>query len=156
MKTQKMLRNIIEKIPLTRHMGLEVLVCSIDRVSIQASFEKNRNHKMTAFGGSVATVLTLACWSWITNYLYEQGLEDVEVSIHRCQIDYNQPITKDFIGICDAPQQGLDQFEEMLQRKNKGRLSMSSFVFNEQQVPMVFFTGDFVAYKVNNLNISGQ
>ena len=146
MNKQQMLDNIQSKIPLANHMGLEVNECTLDKVSIAAEFEKNRNHKMTAFGGSVATVLTLACWSWITNYLDEKGVEGVEVSIHKCEIEYNKPIQQDFVGHC-AGTNHLEQFDKMLSRKNKGRLTLTSFVYDKDGKPIVHFKGDFVAYK---------
>ena len=56
---------IMESIPLANHMGLEVLNCSKESVEVKANFYLNRNHKNTAFGGSVNAILTLAC-SWFS------------------------------------------------------------------------------------------
>ncbi|MCB0356913.1 MAG: YiiD C-terminal domain-containing protein, partial [Bdellovibrionales bacterium] len=127
MNSQQLLKNIQDKIPLANHMGLQVLECSLDKVAIAADFDKNRNHKMTAFGGSVATVLTLACWSWITNYLDEHQWENYEVSIFKCQIEYLRPITSDFVGVCEGDKSQLESFCKMLERKSKGRLHLTSF-----------------------------
>ncbi|MCB9024934.1 MAG: YiiD C-terminal domain-containing protein [Bdellovibrionaceae bacterium] len=154
MNNKQMLDCIHNKIPLTHHMGLEVLDCGISKLAIKADFEKNRNHKMTAFGGSVATVLTLACWSWLTNYLEEQGIDGVEISIHKCQIEYNQPILQDFIGICIGTDKGRDKnfahFMKVLSKKSKGRISLKAHVENEKGQAICLFQGDFVAYKANS------
>ncbi len=147
MKSSELLSSIEDKIPLAKHMGLDIVSCSLAEVSVAADFEKNRNHKMTAFGGSVATVLTLACWSWITNYLDEEGLAGYEVSIHKCSLEYLKPITNDFTGSCFGPESDLEQFDNMIERKSKGRITLSSFVRDPGGNTIVSFIGEFVAYK---------
>ncbi|MCB0392692.1 MAG: YiiD C-terminal domain-containing protein [Bdellovibrionales bacterium] len=148
MTTEQMLENINNKIPITQHMGLKVVECQLNEVSIAADFEKNRNHKMTAFGGSVATVLTLSCWAWITNYLDAQNLQNVEVSIHKCQIEYQKPIQQDFVATCYGTND-VESFNKMLLKKNKGRLHLTAEIKNNEGEVIVQFQGDFVAYKVN-------
>ena len=54
-----------EQIPLSKAMELSVKSLSLDEVVLGAAFTANRNHKGTVFGGSLAAISTLSCWSLI-------------------------------------------------------------------------------------------
>jgi thioesterase domain-containing protein len=54
-----------EHIPLTRALAVEVVEVGLQRVQLAAPLAPNRNHRQTAFGGSVASLAMLAGWSWL-------------------------------------------------------------------------------------------
>lgn len=155
MNENKMLKTINDSILLTHHMGISVKVCSLSNLVIQADFHLNKNHKSTAFGGSLATTLTLACWAWLTNYLDENQLQGFEVSVHRCHIEYIKPVLTDFDSVCEgASAEDLASFQKTLLRKGRARLKLKSFVPSGgvytnglQGESLVNFEGEFVAYR---------
>lgn len=48
------------EIPLTQHMGLQVITSTSENIVIQFQLAENKNHKGTAFGGSQYTPCALA------------------------------------------------------------------------------------------------
>ena len=147
MKATDMLQQIHEKIPLTQAMGLNVLVCSADELSLAAEFSKNKNHKGTVFGGSLSTVLTLAAWAWLTNYLDEELSYSGEISIQKGEVEYIKPVTEDFVARCfGASSADLKSFKTTLQRRGRARLKLESKVLGEGGEVLVSFTGHYVAH----------
>jgi thioesterase domain-containing protein len=133
-------------------MGLQVLENGVNKLIIHADFELNRNHKMTIFGGSLATVLTLSCWGWLTNYLESQGVEEFEISVFKSTVEYNKPVTQDFTAICSPGDLSfLVDFQKMLSKKGKARCKLKSWVGSCYEKALVKFEGEFVAYKTENV-----
>lgn len=53
------------EIPLTRAMDIRVLRADQNGLALGAALAPNLNHKQTAFGGSLNSLATLACWGLI-------------------------------------------------------------------------------------------
>jgi len=145
MTTDQLLKSLLDKIPLVHHMGVGVTACSLEKVSITAELEKNRNHRHTAFGGSLNTILTLAAWSWLTNFLAEKDLEtQTEVVIQDCHSRYLKPVVKDFCATGWSPLKAeQDRFLEALARKGVARIAIKSEVL-DKDILMADFVGQFV------------
>ncbi len=161
MNPQELQADLLHKIPLVHHLGMRVLTCSTDEVSISAELTKNRNHRFVAFGGSINTVLTLAAWGWLANYLKvtypEQTFETV---IQENHTRYLKPVKEDLVAICVSPETAeLDKFQLTLSKKNISRLQVSAKIFGavsdsksdgtfEATAELAEFIGQFVAYKI--------
>ena len=84
--TDSLQRLLNTELPITRHLGLRVLVADPGRVILNAPLAPNRNHKGTAFAGSLNALATLAGWSWLTTFLHHHRLAAQVVQIGRAHV----------------------------------------------------------------------
>ncbi len=95
-------RTLHDEFPITRHLGVHVVLAQLERVSLTAPLVANRNHKGTAFAGSLNAVATLAAWSWFW-LLLDSREEVAQVVVQDSTIHYNRPVTTNFTATCEAP-----------------------------------------------------
>lgn len=147
MQEQSLQKYLHHHIPLSGAMGVIVKEASKSRVVLQASFEKNINHKQTVFGGSLHALTTLACWSLLHLRLNEMGCEGFQIVIAHSEIDYLQPVTDDFKAECEwIDGENWERFLKIFQKKGKARLELDAKVLEEEKL-CVDFKGIFVALK---------
>ena len=95
-------RYLHQHIPLTGHMHVGVRAIDKTGIRLSAPLAPNINHRQTAFGGSVAALATLSCWTLIHLYLDEQSFASSLV-VRRSQMDYEAPIDGDLEAFCPQP-----------------------------------------------------
>lgn len=133
-----------EHIPISGAMGVKVESAGLDGVILSAPFKKNFNHQKTIFGGSLHSLATLACWTYLYLRLKDQGLELV---IQKSEIDYISPVTGDFVAECLPPSDKVfNQFIKSLEKKGKGRIHLSAKIAHNGLLAVIFH-GIFVAIK---------
>lgn len=135
-------------IPISGHMGVRVKIATPKRVELWAPLEPNRNDHKTVFGGSAASVATLAAWVLLQVRL-EHAQADAQLVIQRCSLEYKRPITGDFVATCafeDAV--AWARFEQALARRGRARLSLETrLMLRHHRMEVASFTGDFVALR---------
>ena len=139
-------RYLHQHIPLTAHM--EVAVERIDErgIRLTAPLAPNINHRQTAFGGSAASLATLACWTLIHLRLQQQPFAS-GIVVRRSTIDYDAPIDGDFAAFCPSPATATwDAFIEALTRRGKGRIGLNSEILCNDETA-ARFQGEFVALR---------
>jgi len=115
-------------IPLTRQMGLEVAALDRATIRLSAPLAPNVNDKGSAFGGSLASMMTLAGWGLLMANLCAEGIT-AEVMIHKSELLYNQPLYQDFSAYCDLPEVGKWQrFLRTLNHRGRARIITDSWV----------------------------
>lgn len=130
------------EIPLTRAMGIRVEDCSKNTLILTAPLEPNHNHLGTAFGGSLATVATLAgyCALWTT-----LGDRSVHIVVRRSSIEYLRPVTGEIRAICSLPSgKELLRLRKTLSARGKARLTLDATI-SENEKECLRFSGEFVA-----------
>lgn len=137
-------RYLHDKIPLTRAMGVRVEAAGAGGVVLAAPLEPNLNHLGTAFGGSLATLATLAgyCVLWL-------ALEDREghIVVKNSEIAYRRPVTGELRAACRAPSaEALAEFRERYAAAGRARLRLE-VVVAERGEACVEFAGVFVALR---------
>jgi len=135
-----------EHIPLSDDMGVTVLAVDADGVRLGAPLGPNINHRQTVFGGSVATLATLAAWALVHFRLREEEPEtSFRVVIRRSSIDYPAPLLGDFEAFAPAPVvEEWSRFRTTLRRRSKARLTVAASVTSGGVVGATF-EGEFVA-----------
>lgn len=134
------------KIPITKEMGIKVIEFTPSRVKILAKLEPNINHKCTAFGGSINSLMTICGWAMVYANIKEID-KDGHIVIQKSSINYLVPIDKDFIAECTF----LDEIErknffEMYRRRNKARLKLKVTCTDGQKL-LAEYEGQYVAFK---------
>ena len=100
-------------------------------IRLSAPLAPNTNDKATAFGGSLAAMLTVAGWGLLHMNLRELEM-DVDIVIHKSEFIYNQPVVGDFAAQCDLP--AVDDWKRFLtglQRRGRSRVILTSWIAAE-------------------------
>lgn len=139
MKTDELKSFLYASMPLCSAMKIGVLKAETGHVILSAPLSANINHKMTAFGGSLHSLATLACFSLV--HVNVKG----EIVIASSEIEYLAPVTTDFQAECKMPD--LLEWERFLiifQKKGRARIKLTSEIWQGDKL-CVKFRGTFVA-----------
>lgn len=135
-----------EKIPLSQAMGVRVTESSPRQLVLEAPLAPNRNHLGTAFGGSLHTLPTLACYGALWTALRDAGIEG-HVVLKRSTTHYRRPVTDVLRAVCPRPPgDRLSRFLADLRRYRKARLELHASVEGAHGSPAVEYAGTFVAF----------
>lgn len=135
-------------IPLTKAMQVTVLAAENEQLILQAPLAPNINPHQTVFGGSVATLATLAAWSLVHSRLVREGLES-SVVVRRTQLEYELPTAGDFSARAIVDNAAWSHFKEQLVAKGKAKIPMLSMI-EYNGVITTRFNGEFFAIRQSN------
>jgi thioesterase domain-containing protein len=137
-------REILEHIPLARAMQLSVPRYSGDELEMTAPLAPNINDKGCAFGGSMASLLTLAGWGLIELGLRAEGF-DCDIYVGDSQLRYREPVWGELRGIARFAEAGaLARMVAAVREQGKGRADVVCEIAGEQG-PAAVLTARFVA-----------
>jgi len=133
------------EIPLTRAMDVRVLRFDQNGLALGAALVPNLNHKQTAFGGSLNSLATLACWG-LVQLLVRDRSQAITVVIQESSVQFLKPVTQDFEAICSIPSEpDIERFLRALERKGRARLGLDAAIYADTEIALRF-RGQFVAY----------
>ena len=113
---------ILAQIPLTRAMQLRAHSYDDDQLTLAAPLAPNINDKGCAFGGSLATLMTLAGWGLILLKLENFGI-DCDVYVQDSTIHYLEPVWSDFVAQSRlASGKSWDAFAAALRSRGRARV----------------------------------
>ncbi len=134
-------------IPLSAAMQVAVVSASSDAVTLSAPLTRNINHRSTAFGGSISTLVILSAWSLVNLRLKADGLH-TRLVIQSNRMDYDAPIESDFTATAMlADIAAWPGFLKLLARKGRARIVVQSIV-RCGDIVGGRFEGEFVAFKL--------
>lgn len=143
--SQELIRILKDKIVLYQHLGIEVVKIDSHEVRFKVSLEKNKNHKGTAFGGSLYATGVLASYALVLAGLHERQIPTENIVIAKGEIQYLRPVDTDFEVVCCFPslQEEEDFFSE-LKTKGKVRGALTTQIFGGGGSLKASLTGVFV------------
>ena len=116
-------KQLLDDIPLARAMQLGISAWDGESLLMSAPLAPNVNDKGCAFGGSLVSMMTLACWSLIT-LAAEQAGEPSDIYVQDSSVRYLQPVWGDFDAEARlAVNQSWPSFFTTLHTRGKARLS---------------------------------
>lgn len=125
-------RVLLAQIPLARAMALSIASYDGDSLSLAAPLAPNINDKGCAFGGSLASLMTLAGWGVIQLACEARAL-DADIYVQDSKITYLAPVWNDFEAIAAlAEGESFGNFFMALTTRGKGRLRVHCHVPIEQ------------------------
>jgi thioesterase domain-containing protein len=133
---------LANEMPVTQHLGIEVVGRHEGALELRAPLGANRNHQGTAFGGSLNAIATLACWSAIWLALRDAQQPGV-VLIQDSAIRYLRPVTTDFSATADVAPDRIEKLLETVRRRGRGRITVAATV-SDAAGAAVTFTGRYV------------
>ncbi len=135
------------QIPVSRAMGMRVIHADRTRVVLRAPLGPNINHRQTFFGGSAASLATLAAWALAHERVREESGLDVHVVIQRSSMEYLEPAADEVEAECVAPpDEKWDRLLRSVRRWGKGRIRLAVRLHAEGET-VGSFEGEFVALR---------
>ncbi|MEX0844427.1 MAG: YiiD C-terminal domain-containing protein [Balneolaceae bacterium] len=134
---------LYEHIPITKALGVEAVTFSENSVKFRAPLSKNINHRSTAFGGSISSLLITTGWSYL-RLLFDNYEPIPRIVIGRSSTYYLKPITSDFTSELIIPEdETITDFMHMYTRFGKARITLQVQIEKEGEI-LAEFEGDFV------------
>ena len=114
--------------------------------ALTSSLAANVNDKGNAFGGSLASVLTLSGWALVSLRLRLAG-HDAEVYVADSNLRYLAPVYEDLHAHAEAAEAtGWDAFLNTFRQRRKARISIIATQPGVDGKPAAEFSGRFVAF----------
>jgi thioesterase domain-containing protein len=137
---------IEREIPLCAQMGIAVRSFDDRGLVVEAPLQPNRNHRGTAFAGSLNALCTTAGWGHVYLLLQRQDLTG-GVVIRRSSIKYLKPVDVPVIAARSLPVVSVAEtyFLEMFREKGQAKLDLSVEIVTADEVAVSFF-GSYVAF----------
>ena len=134
-----------EHIPLVVQMQVSVATLDDSGLTLTAPLAPNINHERTAFGGSLASLLTLACWGYLWTLLDEgRGLRIV---VKDAQLEYLRPVTGTLEAHCPpADAEALQRFRDTLARRGKARIGLKAEM-RQDEIVAARYAGSFAVIR---------
>ncbi|MBD3615231.1 MAG: YiiD C-terminal domain-containing protein [Gracilimonas sp.] len=143
MTKQEIEQYLYKHIPITKSLGVKAVAFSEEEVKFEAPLSNNINHRSTAFGGSISSLLITTGWSYL-RMLFDDRDSIPRIVIGRSATNYLKPISSDFLSELVIPKKEiLKNFMEMFDRFGKARITLNAQIKKEGNV-MAEFEGDFV------------
>ncbi len=118
---------LYEQIPITEKMGLRVVEFKPHSVKVLAILGPNLNHKCTAFGGSISSLMTVCGWGAVFANINE-SYPNSHIVIQRSSIEYISPIDKDFMAECNIEnQEEIERFLSAYERFGRARIKLNVY-----------------------------
>lgn len=143
MSPQELENYLKQMIPLTQSLDLKVIRAESESCEVFAPLFPNRNHLGTAFGGSLNSILLLACYTWLFNVLKKQGFDE-HIVLKSSEIKYFLPVQEDIRAVCSSPrEQDLQKFLNAYKKKRKARIKLTATI-SVKDGTACELTGEFV------------
>jgi len=118
------LQSTLNAMPPVLAMDIRITGYENGVLSIQAPLTANVNDKGNAFGGSLASVMTLAGWALVSLRLSLAG-EQAEVYVADSSIRYRAPVYGDLQAAARAaPDQDWDDFLTLFRKRGRARVTV--------------------------------
>ncbi|HXE65522.1 MAG TPA: YiiD C-terminal domain-containing protein [Rhodanobacteraceae bacterium] len=125
--------HILENIPLADAMNLKVRRYTGDLLEMTAPLTPNVNDKGCAFGGSMASLLTLAGWGLVELGLSAQNLE-CDIYVGDSHVRYHEPVWSELRGIARFAEQGaLPRLVAAVRERGKGNAEVICEIAGERR-----------------------
>ena len=131
-------------IPLAAAMGVRVREAGIGSTVLEAPLEPNRNHRATAFGGSLSALAILAGWTVVNCVLRARDIAG-SIVIQRSRQHFAEPVAEAFRAVCEGPTPAaMARFIEGVERYGKGRIRLRVAIHTADDRHTGTFEGDYV------------
>ncbi|MEX0719628.1 MAG: YiiD C-terminal domain-containing protein [Balneolaceae bacterium] len=144
MEPKEIEKYLYKHIPITKALGVKAVAFSEDEIKFSAPLYKNINHRSTAFGGSISSLLITTGWSFV-RLLFDSFDSIPSIVISKSSTDYLTPIRTEYFTseLLFPDQETVEKFLETFERFGKARITLKAQIKEEGEI-MAEFEGDFV------------
>jgi thioesterase domain-containing protein len=132
-----------QRIPLSVHMQMQVLVLEPDRIEVRMPLAPNRNPHGTVFGGALSALGLVSGWMLLHAALEEDGLPAALVG-QQSHTDFLAPAAGDCVAECVCPRETLDRLRSSFRERRRARLSLDTLI-RVGALPVARHAGVYVA-----------
>lgn len=133
--------------PITAALGITVDAWDEDALTLAMPLAPNRNHKGTAFAGSLGAMATLAGWSTLWLLAREAGMR-AHVVIQDSSMHYLLPARSDVFARCERPDEtALATLWRAFRRYGRGRIPLHVDVLDDEENVVAAFAGRYVVHR---------
>jgi len=133
-------------IPIVEAFDLQITELTEDSSTVEMKLNTNRNHKGTAFGGSLYTGCVIAAYALV--YSKQKSLQDLDLVIREGNIRYLGPVDQDFYVTARINLEEWNKMMRGLNKKDRARINVVAHAFiGEGGEALCEFRGDFVFLK---------
>ncbi|EFF42452.1 conserved hypothetical protein [Xanthomonas citri pv. aurantifolii str. ICPB 11122] len=127
-------------------MGIAVDGLHDGALRLRAPLQANVNDKANAFGGSLASLMTLASWGWLTLQLQLAG-HHADVYVADSQLRYVAPVYEDLVANAEPSELGSwEAFLATFRQRGKVRIGMRAQIALGSGAAAATLSGRFVAF----------
>jgi|ERR1700754_875388 thioesterase domain-containing protein len=138
-------RFLLDGIPLARAMDAHIAGFDGERLTMTAPLKPNINDKGCAFGGSLVTLMTLACWTLVEASLRLRG-SDCDIFVADSTVRYLAPVWDDLRAEATlAPGASWTPFFSTLDARGRARADFTCVVPGADGKPLASLDARFVA-----------
>ncbi|NKB77793.1 MAG: hypothetical protein GKR96_12345 [Gammaproteobacteria bacterium] len=132
-------------VPQTKNMGFEAGSYHDKGLTLHAPLSLNLNDKQTAFGGTLATLCTIAGWTMVSMICREEHLT-IDIVVAESQIKYRFPVRSDpIVAYATRPDnKNIQSLINGLRNHGKGSIGINVVVDGDKP-GAVQFNGTYVA-----------
>lgn len=144
--TQLLTDYLHDHIPISRAMGVEVLHWNGGGLSIASPLGPNINHRNSAFGGSISSLLLFTAWSQVWAMVGSWGVSGTIV-VKESTTRFLKPVTEAYMATISAPTaQEQEKLLAMYERFGRCRIHLGPQLFHRSGVTEVLaeMDGEFV------------
>jgi len=139
------LQSLLDAMPPVAALGVRVTRCDAERVVLEAPLALNVNDKACAFGGSLASLLTLAGWGALESALHARGVK-AEVYVADSTLKYHAPLYADLVAVADVPgTEALDALLAKLAQRGRGGIVLEATVRDAEGQPVTTLSARYAA-----------
>ncbi len=140
------LQQVLDSMPPVRAMQLRLEGYADGQLQLTAPLSANVNDKGNAFGGSLASAMTLSGWALVTLRLRLAG-HDAEVYVADSQLRYRAPVYGDLHAKAEvAPDSDWDTFLATFLQRGKARIGVVAVQPGSDGKAAAELSGRFVAF----------
>ena len=137
------LQALLDAMPPVAALGVQVAHCDHQRLVLRAPLARNVNDKGCAFGGSLASLLTLAGWGVLEHALRQRGL-DAEVYIADSELKYLAPLYGDLEAEAHLPgAAALEALLSKLRERGRGGIVLEATARDAAGAPVTTLRGRY-------------
>ena len=131
-------------------MQIRAVACDGEQIYLHAPLSANVNDKHCAFGGSLASVMTVAAWGLLTWRLGQAGIS-AEVYVADSQLRYLAPLQEDLLGEGQfATGENWPGFLRCFQERGRARIGLQARIRDSQGRAVAEMTARFAALRLNH------
>ncbi len=139
------LQALLDAMPPVKAIGATVTRCDASGVTLSAPLALNVNDKACAFGGSLASLLTLAAWAALESALHRRGLK-AEVYVADSQLTYLAPLYDGLVAEAEAPSdEAMNALLAKLEARGRGGIPLSAVARDAQGQIITTLAGRYAA-----------
>ena len=145
MSDAERLQALLDAMPPVRALGVRVARSDETTVALEAPLALNVNDKACAFGGSLASLLTLAAWGALESALHRRGVK-AEVFVADSQLAYAAPLYDDLRVEAAVPDAAaVDALLEKLAQRGRGGIALEARASDSEGQVVTTLRGRYAA-----------